>query len=316
MLHPTLLFLLTTTLRAVVFGVLAVLCVTVIGFAGRWWWLADLAAAFRMQYALACALALVVLLVARQWPWAGIAAVGLIINLAVIVPLFFGVARTAGPAQLRVVCQNLLATNRMVERVVQHAQASEADVLVFLEATDDWIVALQPLERTHPHFWVEPEPGAFGIVLYSRHPLRSVGSRDFGGGVLSIVAELELGSPLQTYVICGTHPPPAFTAGLAERHRRHMTGLAEWSAAETRPLVIVGDLNATPWSWTFRDLLQRGRLTDSTCGYGWQPTWQVRSLCAIPIDHALTREFRVVNRQVGPDVGSDHRSVLVDIRLP
>jgi len=37
----------------------------------------------------------------------------------------------------------------------------------------------------------------------------------------------------------------------------------------------------------------------------------------IPIDHCLhSREVRIVRKQIGPDVGSDHYPVVVDFFLP
>ena len=41
----------------------------------------------------------------------------------------------------------------------------------------------------------------------------------------------------------------------------------------------------------------------------WQPTWQARTILGIAIDQALcTPQLFFAKREIGPDLGSDHRS--------
>lgn len=58
-------------------------------------------------------------------------------------------------------------------------------------------------------------------------------------------------------------------------------------------------------------------LRDSRRGFGVQPTWNARHpWCMIPIDHCLVSEgASIVDRIVAPDVGSDHRPIIVDFRV-
>ena len=80
------------------------------------------------------------------------------------------------------------------------------------------------------------------------------------------------------------------------------------------PVLLLGDLNATPWSHPFKRLLQETGLIDGSRGMGYQPTWPAGVLpLLIPIDHCLhSQELRVVHKEVGPMVGSDHYPVIVD----
>ena len=80
--------------------------------------------------------------------------------------------------------------------------------------------------------------------------------------------------------------------------------------------MAVGDLNCTPWSPHFDKFLQTARLRDSALGRGVSPTWFPIPLLGLPIDHFLvSKEIEVVNRVVGPNVGSDHRPVVLTFRL-
>jgi endonuclease/exonuclease/phosphatase (EEP) superfamily protein YafD len=82
---------------------------------------------------------------------------------------------------------------------------------------------------------------------------------------------------------------------------------------------VVGDFNMTPWSPYFPEILRVSGLKNSLVGAGFQPSWPswLPALLRIPIDHALvSEEFEVVERKVGPHIGSDHRPLIIKIALP
>jgi len=61
--------------------------------------------------------------------------------------------------------------------------------------------------------------------------------------------------------------------------------------------------------------LKQGNLKDSEVGFGFQPTWFAPTgLPFIPIDHLLTsRNVCVLERKIGPAIGSDHLPVFARI---
>ena len=73
-----------------------------------------------------------------------------------------------------------------------------------------------------------------------------------------------------------------------------------------------------PWSLPLRRLIRQTGLRDSALGFGVQPTWPAGMLLArIQIDQCLVSEdLKVVRRDVGPDVGSDHLPLVVELALP
>jgi endonuclease/exonuclease/phosphatase (EEP) superfamily protein YafD len=91
-------------------------------------------------------------------------------------------------------------------------------------------------------------------------------------------------------------------------------------AAEAResqgPVVMVGDLNATPWCHGMKPVFAAG-LRDTRWGRGLATTWRSNNpLVAIPIDHVLIKgALAVANHRIGPELGSDHRAVVVDLLL-
>jgi hypothetical protein len=69
-----------------------------------------------------------------------------------------------------------------------------------------------------------------------------------------------------------------------------------------RAYILLGDLNVTPWSPHFRQLLQQTGLPA-----------QVPPL-RIPLDHCLVSPaFQVIERRVGPRLGSDHLPLIVTL---
>ena len=53
-------------------------------------------------------------------------------------------------------------------------------------------------------------------------------------------------------------------------------------------------------------------------GFGLQPTWPAAApWLGVPIDHVLASpSIGIRRREVGPDVGSDHRGVMVEFAMP
>jgi endonuclease/exonuclease/phosphatase (EEP) superfamily protein YafD len=115
------------------------------------------------------------------------------------------------------------------------------------------------------------------------------------------------------FVLIGTHPPPPGGREFAAERDRQLGQLAEHVALTQMPVLVVGDLNATPWSAGMRIATGRN-LGFRSLRPPWTPTWRAASIFAIPIDHALcTAPLVIVGRSVGPDVGSDHRSLNIAV---
>ena len=82
--------------------------------------------------------------------------------------------------------------------------------------------------------------------------------------------------------------------------------------------MVLGDLNTTPWSARYRALLDDAGLEDTRVGYGLQTSWPsfLPAVLRIPIDHVLvTPDLAAAEREVGPEVGSDHLPVWVELAV-
>lgn len=298
--------------------------VTLVGFGGGWHWLFDLTSHFRWYWLL---LALVCL--AASWRRIGRLALACLVvavlgNLWPLLPYWLPAA-TARPAVaaaperavLSLVSVNVLTSNRDTQAVLDYVRARDADIAIVLEVDAAWARALETLSDRWPHAIVEPRGDNFGIALLAKRPPREHRVAEFGdAGVPSIVATFA--DPAGDFTVIATHPVPPKGPTYARDRDAQLHAIAEFVAASPRPCVVAGDLNATPWSAAFRDLVARGGLVDTARGRGVQATWNARAWAPrIPIDHVLVPPgTAILRRAVGPDVGSDHFPIEAELRLP
>lgn len=182
------------------------------------------------------------------------------------------------------------------------------DVLLLTEATPAWLADAEMLRREMPHSCARGDDGPFGVALLSRQPLRlcEVIAPRAGDGFPYVRAELANG-----LVLYGIHPPPPLSAELAAARDAMLVELARRIATETAPVLVVGDMNITPFSPVYQSFRRRARLQEA--GFPFAPTWGPPGWPAVlPLDRVLVRgvEGRV---SVGPALGSDHRVLILQL---
>jgi endonuclease/exonuclease/phosphatase (EEP) superfamily protein YafD len=288
---------------------------TLLSHLGDQHWLLELASHFRVQLFQLCLIPLGAALWFREMRFILIFLLLAGLNYATILPLYFGKAK-ADPEDsppVRAMLMNLNASNGHTEKVLLAIDQYNPDILLLLEVTPHWAEELKPLEKRFPHQMARPQSDCFGILLMSRHPLENRRIANLGGsGFPSLLADVYVGK--QTFSFLGTHPVPPVGAANAALRNRQLLNLEPLVAELRFPVVLMGDLNTTSWSPHFARLEATTQLRNSQKGFGVQPTWPSGSrLAKIPIDHLLhSPSIKVLNRMVGPDVGSDHRPVIVD----
>jgi len=309
---------------------------TIAGFFGSQSWLLELACHFRLQYALALAAVAVLIRVSPgpnrtsadaatrsaiqpRWPSLVYAALALS-NLAVLLPSFVPPAPhppSAASKPWRVVTLNVHTANPHHDLVEAFLRREDPDVILLIEVDARWLTQLSALTNTWPHTIQAPRDDNFGIALFSRHPFSQARVLGLGeAGVPSIEAEVRIdGQPVWIF---GTHPLPPSGAENARLRDVQLEQTAAHAAARPGSKVLLGDLNTTPWSPVYRRLVARSGLIDTLRGRGYQPTWPGHFVPLwIPLDHCLVSpDLAVLDRRVGPHVGSDHRAVIVDLASP
>jgi endonuclease/exonuclease/phosphatase (EEP) superfamily protein YafD len=306
-------------------GTAGVGLLSLLGWLGGVWWVLDIASHFRLQYG-------VILIVAGvlAW-WLGSPVLGLIAallafsNLIVVIPLYWlpgqALAATGQSPVRRVLFANLWQPNQSHADVLHLVEQNNPDLILLVESNQRWLDELEPLRQAYPFWVVQPREDNYGVALLSCHPVLEREVCAFSAaGVPSIVAQVDLDGRAIT-VVC-THPPPPKSHAEMRARDQQMANLANLAALRTRPMLVCGDLNLTPWSPVFWRFTRRGGLSDSARGFGFQATWPVGKptmdvllgvLLGVPIDHCLVSpEITVLDRRLGPAVGSDHYPLIVD----
>lgn len=303
-------------LEVVTFGALAA---TMAGFLARVWWVFELATHFRPHLAVALGALLVVWMIRRRgWLAAGCALFAGINAFPVMLFLWPAASseHVAG-AQLRLVAVNVHTANPHTKKVLEFLQAANADVVLLMELDGRWVEALKPLKATHPHSVFGAREDNFGIALVSRLPMTNCNIIEFGdAGVPSIDAVVLVGD--QRFHLLGTHPLPPGSTEYARMRNEQYRLIANHVRRHEQPTVVIGDLNATPWSPFFAGLLRESGLVSTSQGRGLFGSWPARlPFGRIPLDHCLVSpSIQVVNKRLGPHIGSDHLPIVVDLQLP
>ncbi len=288
---------------------------TILGFFGPMWWAFDVLSSFRFQYAVV--LLVVGLLYGMAFGRASsliFVAAGLV-NAALVLPLFIASpAQASGDDALRIVSFNVQASNQNREVITRWVANSGADLVFLLETSSDWDATLSNASLPYVVMDEIPEDRVYGITVLAREELDVDLLRVGATQDVVVRAEASIGAdPVAVYAF---HPRSPTSETDAKYRDQVMEEVAAMVDAETVPAVVVGDLNATPWSYAFKKLADEGNLVDSLRGNGFQASWPASLWFGfkIPIDHMLhTAELTTVTRDLGPDLGSDHAPLMVTV---
>jgi len=221
---------------------------------------------------------------------------------------------------------------------VQHGNVDPDALGALILGSRPEIVVLQEWSARHERAvfpgggWHLRTPGG-GQCLASRYPIRAVeplpphprSGRNAAfrydieapGGVL-YVFNLHLGSPrdgLEPLIAGGWKGVQALKDSTNQR-LEESEAASLWVKRHAGPTLIVGDFNQTEDSFIYRRCWAGYRDAFATAGLGLGHTKFTRWF-GVRIDHILAGPGWGIDRcWTGPDVGSDHRPVLADVRPP
>lgn len=275
-----------------------------------------LAEHFQVQYALALGAVTVSLAALRRWRGASVFALLALIPAARVaaVALPRGEGDARGP-RFAVMLSNVHSESDAHERVIDEVRRVDPEVVAFDEVNARWAAALQRGLSRWTHRFVVAREDNFGAAVFSRLPMEGRVVYLADGPVPSVIARVTVGG--RDVTVIATHPVPAMDARGQSLRDAALSALAD-ALPRRGPVVVAGDLNATPWSRPLRALRSRTGLVDSLAGHGVQPSWPVGLpwVARIPIDHVwVTPDVAVRDRALGRDVGSDHYPVVAHLAL-
>jgi endonuclease/exonuclease/phosphatase (EEP) superfamily protein YafD len=311
-------------------------CATLLGFAGKIWWMFELLDHPRPQYCLILIVALVVGGVSRN-AWSFIWCLPLALNLIVILPLFFtfpdhsnfvGSAKPTPENTLRIIHANLDRHNLNTTPAIQYIESQNVDLILLQEVTANWLAKLESDTTKYRVVKSLPLENSLGVaMLVPVTPSKSI----------EVVTTQIINLPsysdrplIETTVQWGNRQVAVLSFSVIRPRNPETSAfqivefdaVSDWGHRQQKEnasdVVIIGDFNSTSWSSRFRSLLHKSDLHNSQRGFGFQPTWHsdLPSWFMIAIDHCLhSKSLQTRNRGTGPNIGSDHLPLFVELGM-
>lgn len=299
----------------------ALAVVSVASFFGELVWWLDVLANFRAQFVVGLMVFSLSLLLTRfRRTGTAIFAVA-VVNLIPVLPLYVGSPGESEPAapSIRVMSFNLLSNNEGFGEVIDYIRTIDPDLVLLHEASRPWEVAVEAAGLGYEVIRPRSDNLIFGTLVLIRGEDIEAVSFGFAAAQPRAVqlSYRPTGWP-EAIEVLSTHPLAPTEKERADLRDAQLQFAAEWASGQGGPRFIVGDFNATPWSSPFRRLMDEADLRNSQIGFGLQPSFPTTSnvILRVPIDHLVHSEHFVIrDRRLGPDLGSDHFPLIVDLEL-
>ncbi|HQY88675.1 MAG TPA: endonuclease/exonuclease/phosphatase family protein [Tepidisphaeraceae bacterium] len=266
-----------------------------------------------------------------------LAILSLVLGLVCIAPYAWN-ARSKSPPPaagktIRIFTINAFARNREPQKVVEMIRQANPDLIVFVELTGKTAEKILPqIEEDYPHANYATYPSA--ATIFSRIPFRvepHAPTNDWNAMRPAIVFELD-GREVALYGVHLLSPSRTLkqesslkligTLGFAMKvNRSQIVGIESILQTSKYPCIFAGDFNFPPYTPSFERLTELGlsdahRMAGTGLGNTWRPIWwkPLAPFARAQLDHVfITNELTITNCEVGPDVGSDHFPVIVDV---
>jgi len=243
-----------------------------------------------------------------------ISGVFFLFTLLSISPFYFGKNKTNAKEGLKIGAINLLSSNTDFSAVTKFIHEENFDVLLLQELTPDWERQLDSTLSGFSTKIYEAREDNFGMgMLIKSNPLllevMNIGQAE----IPSIIAKMRH----ENLVIIGTHPLPPVGSEYFDLRNGQFNEINSLVKSIGSEVVVIGDLNSSSYSPNFKKITEGTTLRDSRIGFGLQPSWNaLYSWLAVPIDHALVTEgIEVIDRRLGPNIGSDHHPIIIEIAV-
>jgi endonuclease/exonuclease/phosphatase (EEP) superfamily protein YafD len=258
----------------------------------------------------------------RSWRLAAVAGVVTIAVAIVQAPRYVG-DKAEAAASVRLVSANLRYGRADPDALVRLAQ-QHADILAVQEVTPELVDRLTAtgIGDAFPYHVLRARQGPAGVGIWSRYPMQRGAEYDeFWLGLLTARVDLPGVSGEAIVVVAHMSAPwPDPPQGWRDDLARLGETLQQIGDSATGPVMVAGDLNATPDMFEFRRLLRAGyRDAAEQAGAGLTRTHpdDVRLVPPLfSLDHVLTRGCTAKSVRTLEIPGSDHRALATVISLP
>ncbi len=299
-------------------SIITLLSVTtfLMSYLGKYHWIPDLFANFRMYYLFFFVILLVYFIIKKERLKPILIAIFILFILIEIYPFYKPISKNQNESSLKIASINLLNNNNNYIAIKDLIEKENFDIFFAFEITPKWKNELEKITKAYLYKSIITRNDFFGIGIYSKIPLTNIQRHDFSKlNIPSITANFKHNN--KSITIIGTHPvTPDNFEGFQARNEQ-FTNINKYIHKSNNSIIIVGDLNCTTFSSNLNRLTKNTNLIDSRIGFGIQNSWNAESfLFSIPIDHCfVSNDFKIINRKTGTYIGSDHYPIIVELNL-
>lgn len=289
---------------------------SILGYFGQTNWKMDLFSHFKWQYFLILTIGSVIIFFIKRK--LSLIFIPFIIAILIeIAPLYFGGNKDKSLTETtKIVCINLLSSNRQFEDVEEYIKQTDPDLIVLQEFNNLWQMMLEPKLKAYKYRLTIPRADNFGIAVYSKINISELEELKIGdAGVPSIQGDILLGS--STVRLITTHPLPPVDTWYFDHRNTQLSELGTLVSVLDHEVIVIGDLNTSSFSTHFKELISKSGLIDTRKGFGQLTTWPTWfNLARTTLDHCLvSKGISVKSREVGEDIGSDHLPIFVELAV-
>ncbi|WP_135211390.1 endonuclease/exonuclease/phosphatase family protein [Vitreimonas flagellata] len=242
--------------------------------------------------------------------WAVYCAIATLAQAVIIAPEFM---RTNAPLAatptaertVRIVWLNTWLGSRPSEDVLHYLETSEADFLLVSEMHDEGQASFRRLRATYPTVIRCEDGRACNTIIFAKREALSVQTQT---GLRATAGDFDIdGAQLRLIAAHVARPNPP------GRQQRELDALLDVIGSDQASVILAGDFNSTPWSFTLRRFDGASELQRHTRAL---PTWPAQEWTRLrlpaltpflPIDHVYSgAHWRLVSVRRGPRTSSDH----------
>lgn len=216
---------------------------------------------------------------------------------------------------------NVKMSNRKSQPLIKVIALKKPDLVLAMEVDKWWDKKLKVLEKEYPYSQHTINEAAYGMVLYSKLPLKKVEvdylTNENVPSFESIITFAN-GKNISFHAI---HPvPPTYFKDLpdnAGQQENALKKLGKEIEGRRFPTIVAGDLNDVVWSYVDDLTETENILYDVRVGRGFFNSFNAKNyLMRWPLDHVfVTEEFQLKKIERLPKIGSDHFPIYVELIL-
>ncbi|MFN4147819.1 MAG: endonuclease/exonuclease/phosphatase family protein, partial [Runella sp.] len=257
----------------IILSIWGLLAVSFLGFGGKYSRWLDHFAHFRVQYFGIGVLLMLYFVFQKRWFLSFLALFVVAFN-GYLVKSIFDTSQKGKKTEydFRVFHANILYKNKDFSLLTAQINQLNPDFISINEGTPEFEAYFQRhFSRSYHYLFKTSAKDNTFVMLAAKQPMTAnvVVVKNTQGIIL---AETQIKGKSLRLIACHAYNPTRLQIDFLTRNRQ-LNKIAEIAKENTKPTLVVGDLNITPWSVFYQRMLTHSGLSNCRDGFGWQPTW-------------------------------------------